>query len=122
MAFPMDLILDPEIDSISASLEVAAREIEALNELADEAGVMPLDAFLDASSSLGLDPDAEEDGEDMHDPATGLATVQALIAAVEANPGAVRKSLEVLRELREMKAALNAARKAGSRFCLAMDL
>jgi hypothetical protein len=117
MSFPLDLILVPEVDEVHASLEAAVQAMDLLSTLAVEGGAKPLEEFISEDATLG---DGEEiSASQLHDPADGLRSVQVILSKYE---GSEEAEEEVIAELVNLREALSAAAKAGSKFCFSMDL
>jgi hypothetical protein len=91
-------------------------------------GVAPLHTFCGDDMSEFLDDfgiddvDPESLGEKWFDPAPGLATVEAMIAAIEADPAAVEDADIVLDDLRTFRTVLTACAARGVQWHLSIDI
>jgi hypothetical protein len=117
----------PQVAGIHPQLDgrVLLQCFDELDALALDVGVAEFSAFGNEPVD-DQDKDAEEGtGEDetrWYDPAEGLRTISALIAALEA-PGAADPRSgspfeDIVRELRELERCLTLAARAGARFRL----
>jgi hypothetical protein len=111
---------------------VLARHENAVEKLALEQGVRPLLEFFSADeNSMALLIDGGAGNPDLlkrlpppqwYRPQDGLETVEALVAALEADPGLLgSEGPEVLGELREYEAVLRKTAERGLRWHLAVS-
>jgi hypothetical protein len=111
---------------------VLARHENAVEKLALEQGVRPLLEFFSADeNSMALLIDGGAGNPDLlkrlpppqwYRPQDGLETVEALVAALEADPGLLgSEGPEVLGELREYEAVLRKTAERGLRWNLAVS-
>lgn len=130
MSLAYYLEFDPEdLDIESTDGKSVARAIDSLNALAQELGLKPLEAFMgqsmdDVGDMLGEDIDLPDDVEGAavwFEPADGLATLQGLIAALQANRKRIKRTDDVLEDLQGYQEALETAAKSGAKWHLAID-
>jgi len=126
------IVLEKKIDGFDSSMDgkALARSSEALEEIATSLGVRPLTSFTsidpgDAAAFLqaeGMDsieiklpPLQQFSAEE------GLVTVRALLAHLQSQPSLVRKSDDVLLDLRACERILNAASTQAVRWHFEVD-
>jgi hypothetical protein len=102
-----------------------SRAREALDELATAAGLTSVLAFEsyepeDFEGLLDEDVEVQQPPAKWFAPAEGLAAVGALIAHMDAHPGAVPQQVAVREDLAEVEKELKAAERAGIRFRFAI--
>jgi hypothetical protein len=88
-----------------------ARNCLRLDQLAEAAGVRPL-------SSFGFEDALYDRSQDWHPTADGLATCEALLAAVRASPESMSAPEPLLEELEKLRDRLMEANRANIPFCL----
>lgn len=121
---------DAALDVMDVDGKSVARAMDALNALARELGVRPLEDFMgqsldDLEDLLGEEidvDDADEGAAQWFDPGEGLQAVAALVGALEANPRRVKSCQQVIEDLHSYRRALEAVRTAGARWHLAIDI
>lgn len=106
-----------------------ARALDALNALAEEIGIAPLEAFMGQSVDECADvvePRFERiqghRGASWFDPHDGIAVVDALCAALHDDPARVDDAPEVLDDLVGYRQVLETAKRAGARWHLSVDI
>lgn len=86
--------------------KAVAKQVEAVNDLAKQLGVTPLDDFLAMSEGVAEEFDIDADVDLWFKPEAGLQTIEALIEHLEQNPSAVKNAKGVLEDLREYQTIL----------------
>ena len=126
------IVLDRKIDGLDASMsgKALAAASPALDELAQRLGVSPLSEFIsvdpeamaDFLEGEGTEPGGQPLPAMRQFPATaGLATVQALMKYIEANPNAVKDSAWVLNDLKDCQRILEEAARQNVRWHFEVD-
>jgi hypothetical protein len=117
MSVNLELILEPEIEAAhpEGDIHLSLTYLEELDRLAKKLKIAPLSSFL----IEGADEEFDEEPE-LFDAAAGLATLEALLKAVDSGSTDFTdaEETEILAdELRELIGCLQKARKKKARFC-----
>ncbi len=138
MGAALFVVLDPETTDVDVSMDgkALARHADRLGELAASFAVRDLwsfhsEAVDDVAAFLSGEAEISSDTETLElpnieatawfEPKAGLRTVETLLALLEANPGAVPESAEVMIDLESLDRILRAAEACGARWRLAVD-
>ena len=120
---PLDAYFAFPEEHWEAALEQAGWQSPGLP--ADWGARIPLDGrpitdpvYLAAMAEHDRIPDRARADLPWHPPADGLATVRALVAALESDPGLDRRCYGAVWDLRAFRSALEYAERAGTRFYL----
>ena len=120
---------DEEFEADDIDGKSVAKAMDELTALANEVGVADLESFMGKAMDEFADMLGEEiEMEDGVDggakwflPADGIATIDALVSALQQDPQRIKNSRRVLEDLADYKNALLAAQQAGVQWHLALD-
>jgi hypothetical protein len=102
--------------------KAVAKQAKALNQLAIQLEVAPLDDFLGMSEDVAEEFGADTANVDVwFEPEKGLQTIETFIEHLEQNPSSVKNSKGVLEDLREYQTVLNQVKARGLEWRFEMD-
>lgn len=118
----------PEYDAGAIIGKALSRQLEQLDDIAEQLDVMPLSQMIDgrtmAEMTLGEDDDfvATLPPVQWHPASAGLATLRALLRHLEAHPDAVEDVSATSKDLRDIETVLEIAENRQIRFNLLVDI
>jgi hypothetical protein len=101
--------------------KAVAKQAEALNTLAKELGLTPLDDFLVLGEEMAEEFDVETNSDIWFKPEVGLQTIEAFIKHLGHTPNAVKNSERVLEDLCEYHEVLSQLKAKKLKWRFEMD-
>jgi len=117
------LELNPKIPDLSFESSAFARAGKYLDSVADQLKIKSVFEFFSYDAQKDLFPPGYEDMEiPWFEPQEGIDWLDAVIAHVRANPGAVERAERLVQDLTECQGVLRRAMALGAKWHFAMDI